>query len=90
MPSTGQLLGFALASLALIVIPGPGVLFVVGRALRKSVGSAALGGTTPPDPPDRGDPSPEPPLGEPHGTARGGPDQPQGVHLVRRDPAAVR
>jgi threonine/homoserine/homoserine lactone efflux protein len=31
--STGQLLGFALASLVLIVIPGPGVLFVVGRAL---------------------------------------------------------
>jgi threonine/homoserine/homoserine lactone efflux protein len=33
MFSTGQLLGFALASLVLIVIPGPGVLFVVGRAL---------------------------------------------------------
>jgi threonine/homoserine/homoserine lactone efflux protein len=33
MLSTGQLLGFALASLVLIVIPGPGVLFVVGRAL---------------------------------------------------------
>jgi threonine/homoserine/homoserine lactone efflux protein len=33
MLSTGQLLGFALASLALIVVPGPGVLFVVGRAL---------------------------------------------------------
>jgi threonine/homoserine/homoserine lactone efflux protein len=31
--STGQLLGFALASLVLIVIPGPGVLFIVGRAL---------------------------------------------------------
>jgi threonine/homoserine/homoserine lactone efflux protein len=31
--SGGQLLGFALASLILIVIPGPGVLFVVGRAL---------------------------------------------------------
>jgi threonine/homoserine/homoserine lactone efflux protein len=31
--STGHLLGFALASLVLIVIPGPGVLFVVGRAL---------------------------------------------------------
>jgi threonine/homoserine/homoserine lactone efflux protein len=29
----GHLLGFALASLVLIVIPGPGVLFVVGRAL---------------------------------------------------------
>ena len=33
MISTGHLLGFALASLVLIVIPGPGVLFVVGRAL---------------------------------------------------------
>ena len=30
MVSTGQLLGFTLASLVLIVIPGPGVLFVVG------------------------------------------------------------
>jgi threonine/homoserine/homoserine lactone efflux protein len=33
MVSTGQLLAFALASLILIVIPGPSVLFVVGRAL---------------------------------------------------------
>ena len=33
MISTGHLLGFALASLVLIVIPGPGVLFIVGRAL---------------------------------------------------------
>jgi threonine/homoserine/homoserine lactone efflux protein len=33
MISGGQLLGFTLASLALIVIPGPGVLFVIGRAL---------------------------------------------------------
>ena len=33
MVSAGQLLGFSLASLVLIVIPGPGVLFVVGRAL---------------------------------------------------------
>jgi threonine/homoserine/homoserine lactone efflux protein len=33
MVSTGQLVGFTLASLVLIVIPGPGVLFVVGRAL---------------------------------------------------------
>jgi hypothetical protein len=63
MPSTGQLLGFALASLALIVIPGPGVLFVVGRALRKSVGSAALGGTTPPRPTRSGGPIPRTPLG---------------------------
>ena len=45
MVSTGQLLGFALASLVLIVIPGPGVLFVVGRALahgrRTAVATAA-------------------------------------------------
>ena len=33
MISSGQLLGFTVASLVLIVIPGPGVLFVVGRAL---------------------------------------------------------
>jgi len=33
MVSTGQLVGFALASLVLIVVPGPGVLFIVGRAL---------------------------------------------------------
>ena len=33
MISGGQLLGFGLASLVLIVIPGPGVLFVIGRAL---------------------------------------------------------
>ncbi len=33
MISGGQLLGFTLASVVLIVIPGPGVLFVVGRAL---------------------------------------------------------
>jgi threonine/homoserine/homoserine lactone efflux protein len=33
MVSGGQLLGFALASFVLIVIPGPGVLFIVGRAL---------------------------------------------------------
>jgi threonine/homoserine/homoserine lactone efflux protein len=33
MISGAQLLGFTLASLVLIVIPGPGVLFVVGRAL---------------------------------------------------------
>jgi threonine/homoserine/homoserine lactone efflux protein len=33
MVSTGHLAGFALASLIMIVIPGPGVLFVIGRAL---------------------------------------------------------
>src|SRR5882757_10896141 len=31
--STSSLLGYALASFVLIVIPGPSVLFVVGRAL---------------------------------------------------------
>jgi threonine/homoserine/homoserine lactone efflux protein len=46
MVSSGQLLGFALASLVLIVIPGPGVLFVVGRALahgRRTALATALG-----------------------------------------------
>ncbi len=33
MISTGHLVGFTLVSLLLIVVPGPGVLFVVGRAL---------------------------------------------------------
>jgi threonine/homoserine/homoserine lactone efflux protein len=33
MISSGHLVGFTLASLVIIVIPGPGVLFVVGRAL---------------------------------------------------------
>ena len=40
MVSTGQLLAFALASLILIVIPGPSVLFVVGRALAHGRGTA--------------------------------------------------
>ena len=46
MFSAGQLLGFALASLVLIVVPGPGVLFVVGRALahgRRTALATALG-----------------------------------------------
>ncbi len=46
MVSGGQLLGFTLASLVLIVIPGPGVLFVVGRALahgRRSALATACG-----------------------------------------------
>jgi threonine/homoserine/homoserine lactone efflux protein len=46
MLCTGQLLGFGLASLVLIVIPGPGVLFVVGRALshgRRTAMATALG-----------------------------------------------
>lgn len=33
MISSGQLLSYTLASVVLIVVPGPGVLFVVGRAL---------------------------------------------------------
>jgi threonine/homoserine/homoserine lactone efflux protein len=33
MISSGQLIGFTLASFVLIVVPGPGVLFIVGRAL---------------------------------------------------------
>jgi threonine/homoserine/homoserine lactone efflux protein len=46
VPSGGQVLGFALASLVLIVVPGPGVLFVVGRALahgRRSALATACG-----------------------------------------------
>ncbi len=46
MFSGGQVLGYALASLVLIVIPGPGVLFVVGRALahgRRSALATACG-----------------------------------------------
>ena len=33
MITSGQLLGFALVSVVIILVPGPGVLFVVGRAL---------------------------------------------------------
>jgi threonine/homoserine/homoserine lactone efflux protein len=46
MLSSGQLLGFSVASLVLIVIPGPGVLFVIGRALaygRRTVIAPAAG-----------------------------------------------
>ena len=46
MVSSGHLLGFALASLVLIVVPGPGVMFVVGRALahgRRTALATALG-----------------------------------------------
>jgi threonine/homoserine/homoserine lactone efflux protein len=45
MISAGNLIGFTLAALLIIVIPGPGVLFVVGRALahgrRTAVATAA-------------------------------------------------
>jgi threonine/homoserine/homoserine lactone efflux protein len=46
MISSGQLLGYAIASFVLIVVPGPGVLFVVGRALahgRRTAIATALG-----------------------------------------------
>jgi len=46
MVSPAQLAGFTVASLILIVIPGPGVLFVVGRALahgRRSALATACG-----------------------------------------------
>jgi threonine/homoserine/homoserine lactone efflux protein len=46
MISSGQLLGYFLVSLVIIVVPGPGVLFVVGRALshgRRSALSTAWG-----------------------------------------------
>jgi threonine/homoserine/homoserine lactone efflux protein len=45
MISSGELLGYTLASFVLIVVPGPGVLFVVGRALahgrRTAIATAA-------------------------------------------------
>jgi threonine/homoserine/homoserine lactone efflux protein len=44
--SSSQLLGYAIASLVLVVIPGPGVLFVVGRALahgRRTASATAAG-----------------------------------------------
>ncbi len=40
MVSGGQFAAFAVASFVLIVIPGPGVLFVVGRALAHGRGTA--------------------------------------------------
>jgi threonine/homoserine/homoserine lactone efflux protein len=46
MISPGQLLGYAIASFVLIVVPGPGVLFVVGRALahgRRTAVATAFG-----------------------------------------------
>ena len=46
MISGGQLLGFTAASLVMIVIPGPGVLFVIGRALahgRRTALATAVG-----------------------------------------------
>jgi threonine/homoserine/homoserine lactone efflux protein len=46
MISSGQLLGFVIVSVVLIVVPGPGVLFVVGRALahgRRTALATAVG-----------------------------------------------
>ncbi|MBO0812647.1 MAG: LysE family translocator [Microlunatus sp.] len=42
MPSTSQLLTFALASIVLIEIPGPSLLFALGRALTVGRGDAVL------------------------------------------------
>ena len=47
MPSTGHLLAFALISFALIVVPGPNVLFVISRSLmlgRAAGAVTAVGG----------------------------------------------
>ena len=49
MVSTGQVLAFTLASVVLIIVPGPGVLFIVGRALshgRRTAMATALGHAT--------------------------------------------
>jgi threonine/homoserine/homoserine lactone efflux protein len=46
MISSGQLIGFVVVSVVLIVVPGPGVLFVVGRALshgRRTAVATAIG-----------------------------------------------
>ena len=46
MITGGQLVGFTAASLVMIVIPGPGVLFVIGRALahgRRTALATAVG-----------------------------------------------
>jgi threonine/homoserine/homoserine lactone efflux protein len=46
MVSGGQVLAFLVASIVLVVMPGPGVLFIIGRALshgRKTAMATALG-----------------------------------------------
>jgi threonine/homoserine/homoserine lactone efflux protein len=46
MVSGGQVLAFGVASIVLVVVPGPGVLFIIGRALshgRKTAMATALG-----------------------------------------------
>jgi len=40
MVSSGQLAGFVLVALVIIVVPGPGVLFIIGRALSHGRGTA--------------------------------------------------
>jgi threonine/homoserine/homoserine lactone efflux protein len=42
MPSSDRLLAFAITSLVVVVIPGPSVLFVVGRALASGTRAAVL------------------------------------------------
>ena len=46
MPTVGSLIEFALASLALLVIPGPAVIYILNRSIvgGRSVGLAAVGG----------------------------------------------
>lgn len=49
MPSTSTLLTFALAGIVLVVIPGPSMLFIVGRALahgRRAALTSVAGNTT--------------------------------------------
>jgi threonine/homoserine/homoserine lactone efflux protein len=49
MPSTGAILAFLAASLVLVAIPGPSVLFIVGRALahgRRAALASVAGNTT--------------------------------------------
>ncbi|MCE0768429.1 LysE family translocator [Pseudonocardia kujensis] len=49
MPSTGAILAFLAASLVLVAIPGPSVLFIVGRALahgRRAALTSVAGNTT--------------------------------------------
>ena len=49
MPSTEHLLAFLLAGVVLVAIPGPSVLFIVGRALahgRRAALTSVAGNTT--------------------------------------------
>ena len=42
MPTTANILGFLLISLVIILVPGPSVLFAIGRALVLGTKSALL------------------------------------------------